>query len=316
MRRMKIFLREPIHPEALALLERRAAVFGDFSRLSEADALITRNLKVTEALLARAEKLKVIGIHGTGVDDVDLAAAARRGIAVMNAPHLNSDAVAELIVLLALALSRRLCLADRMLRAEYPLAAAPAALAGTELRGKTLGLIGTGDIARKAAAMLKAAFAVRVVAFSRSLTPERAAALGMAYCGSVGEVLAQADILNIGVPLTPETDGMIGAAQLALARPTAILINTARGRVVDEDALYDALAAGRLAGAACDVFSSEPPTLRGTPLLSLDNFIATPHIGANTDEALRRVGLATVRQVLDVLDGKPARNLCRPDGTP
>jgi D-3-phosphoglycerate dehydrogenase len=178
-----------------------------------------------------------------------------------------------------------------------------------ELRGKTLGLVGTGDIAMRAAAMFKAAFSMRVIGFSPSLTDERAKSLCIGRCASVAQVFANADIISVGVRLSDETRGLIGEKELSAAKPGALLINTARGGVVNEQALYRALVHGPLGGAACDVFASEPPT-RENPLVGLPNFIATPHIGASTDEALLRVGLSAVTQIFDVLDGKTPVHEC------
>lgn len=308
---MNVFLCEPIHPRALALLQSRAHVFSDRALLAQADAAINRNLHMDDAFLAQCPALKVIGIHGTGTDGVDLAAAAWRGVRVVYAPGENARSVAELIVGLALCLARKICQADRMLHSGVPVACADARLAGTELHGKTLGLVGVGNIAVLAAGMMRAAFSMDVVGYAPSLTDERAAQLGMTRCADVRQVLARADVISIGVPLTPQTRGMIGAAELACVRPGALLINTARGGIVDEDALYDALVHGPLGAAACDVFVQEPPT-QALPLLQLPNFVATPHLGAATDEALLRVGMSVVTQVLDVLDGKAPAHECFP----
>lgn len=306
---MKIFLCEYIHPDARTMLEARAEIIDDWARIGEADGILNRNLNIDEAILERCPKLKVIGIHGTGVDGVDLEAARRRGVAVVNTPHQNADSVAELIVLLTLELARRAYLADRAIRIGVPYPTGAQALRGMELRGKTLGLVGCGDIALRAADILRKGFGMRVIGWSRSLTPQRAAVLGVERCSSMEEVFANADVINIGLALNPETAGIIDARVLAAAKPGALLINTARGALVDEAALYDALCSGTLAAAACDVFVQEPPTLEN-PLVALPNFLATPHIGANTEEALRRVGCMTARQMLDVLDGKTPANLC------
>lgn len=234
---LKIFLCEPIHPRALALLKTRAEVFSDPACLGRADAAISRNLRMDAAFLEQCPALKVIGIHGTGTDRVDLAAAAQRGVRVVYAPGENAQSVAELIVGLTLALARRVYLADRMLQTGEALAIADARLTGMELHGKTLGLVGVGSIARRAAEMFRRAFGMSIVGYSPSLTEERAACLGIARCTCVREVFAWADVVSIGVPLTPQTRGLVGTAELAAAKPGALLVNTARGGVVDEDAL-------------------------------------------------------------------------------
>ena len=306
---MKIFLCEYIHPDARAMLAARAELIDDWARIGEADGILNRNLNIDAALLERCPSRKVIGIHGTGTDGVDLAAARAKGVAVVNTPGQNAGAVAELIVLLALEGSRKAYLADRAIQAGTPYPTGAQALRGTELGGKTLGLVGCGDIALRAAGILRRGFGMRVIGWSRSLTPEKAAALDIERCGSIREVFAGADVVNIGLALNEDTRGIIGAAELAAAKPGCLLINTARGALVDEAALYAALKNGPLGAAACDVLAQEPPT-RSDPLTELPNFFATPHIGANTEEALRRVGCMTAQQMLDVLDGKTPENLC------
>jgi len=306
---VKVFLCENIHRDALALLKTRAEVVSDWARISEVDAAIDRNYRLDEQLLSQMKNLKAVAIHGTGTDDVDLKYCDEHGIKVFNVPHQNADSVAELIVLLSLALLRKIHLADRLVCSDTPIANAPPELMGSELSGKTLGLIGTGDIAIRAARMMRDGFRVKVMGWSRSLTPEKARLLGIEYCEDKYEVLKNADIVSIGVALNDETTDLIGEREFECMKSSAILINTARGAIVNSDALYKALMSGKIAGAACDVFKVEPPTT-DNPLVGLDNFIATPHIGANTEEALRRVGMKTVEGIFAVMDGKEAENIC------
>ena len=311
----KVFLCEYIHPEAYAYLKAHAEVIHDWDRLSEAEALIDRNLKITDEIMEAAKSLRLIGIHGTGVDDVDMAAAGRRGIQVFSVPHQNSRSVAEMNVALMLALGRKIVRADRILRGQAGRSAAEstgspesemtdrmAELQGMELAGKTLGLIGVGDISRQTADICRKGFNMEVIGWSRSLTEEKARRMDMAYADSMAEVFQKADVIVVGVALTPETRHLIGREQLAQMNPEAMLINTTRGAVLDEQALYESLAKGEIGGAACDVFAEEPISA-GHPLLALDNFVAAPHLGANTEEALRRVGMAVVQGVLNCLDG-------------
>ena len=300
---MKIFLCESIHPEALALLESRAEIIVDWARIGEADAIVNRNLKLPAETLCRAKSLKVIAVHGTGSDGIDLDYCRGQGVTVLYVPYENARSVAELIVALTLNLLRKIALADRLILSGAPVKNASPELFGSELSGKTLGLIGVGDIARRAAKIMQDGFGVKVIGYSPSFTGEEAEKLGIKRCGSVSEVLRQADVISLGVHLTPQTAHMISYGEFALVKPTAILINTSRGGVVDEAALYDALTTGKLAAAACDVWAQEPPTRR-SPLVGLDNLLATPHLGANTDEALRRVGVTMARQIFDALDGK------------
>lgn len=298
-----VFLCEPIHPAALERLERAAEVISDPARLGEIRGAINRNLKMDAAWMDRCPNLQVIGIHGTGTDGVDLAAARERGIRVVYAPGENARSVAELIAGLALSMARRLPQLDRQIQSGEILTVG-GSIPGMELRGKVFGTLGLGNIGREAVQILRDGFGMRPAACAPSLTPERAEALGLIFCDSPRTLFRMADVISINVPLTENTRGMVNEAVLSQAKPGSILINTSRGAVVDETALYHVLKNGPLGAAACDVLCREPPTLEN-PLVGLPNFLALPHIGANTDEALYRVSMRTVEQVLAVLDGRP-----------
>lgn len=297
----KVFLCEYIHPEAFRMLAERAEIVSEESRLPECDAAINRNLRMDKAWLDRCPRLKVIGVHGTGLDGVDLAEAQRRGIRVVNTPGENAASVAELIVTLALMLSRHVLKYDRDLQAGKPLVNGGGSLAGRELGGRVFGTIGTGNIARKAVRILTQGFGMEAIGWSPNMDDRKAAELGLRRCENMEEVFRKADIVSLSVPLTETTRGMVDAAVLAQMKPGAILINTARGGLVEETALYEALTSGKLAAAGCDVLNQEPPTL-DNPLVHLPNFAAVPHIGANTEEALYRVSTRTVQQVLEALE--------------
>ena len=297
---MKVFLCEFIHPEARRHLEMNAEIISDWDRINEVDAIINRNLQITKEIMEKASNLKVIAIHGTGTDGVDIEEAKKRGIDVFSTPHQNADSVAELIVGLVLSLARKISLAGKLIGTGKKIGNAPAELKGTELKEKTFGLVGTGDIALRAAKIMKYGFGMKIIGCSRSLTKEKAEALEIKYCESLNEVLKRADIINIGVSLNDSTINMINSENIKLMKKSAYIINTSRGKVIDEIALYEALKNNDIAGAACDVFINEPPNL-DNPLLSLDNFVATPHIGANTDEALYRVGMTVVKGILEKL---------------
>lgn len=302
---MKIFLCEPIHEKAYEFLKQQAEIIDDYSKISEVDAIINRNLHIDGELMSQCPHLKVIGIHGTGKDGVDLEKAGQLGIKVVYVPYENADSVAELIVALTLAAARNIVLADRMIQNGEKLSSGSALLMGMELKGKTFGMVGCGDIAMRAGRRLKNGLGMRLIGYSPSLTDEKAAELGIERCAAIEEVFENADVINIGVHLTPQTEGMIDMNVMRHARPGAILINTARGAVIREQDLYKALKQNIISAAACDVFEQEPPT-RENPLLSLPNFIGTPHIGATTEEALYRVGMSVVTQVMDVLEGRQA----------
>lgn len=248
--------------------------------MTRADAIIVRSAtRVTRDIIERASELKVVGRAGAGVDNIDLDAATERGIAVLNAPAGNTVSAAELTFALILALARRVIAADRSVRA---MTWKTPGLAGVELNAKTLGLIGAGRIGGEVARRARA-FGMKVLVYDPYLPAARAAELGAERC-QLDEVIEQADFLTVHVPLTPSTISMIGEDELRRMRPSACLVNAARGGVVDEAALARALADGWLAGAALDVFSEEP--LRASsPLIGAPNLILTPHLGASTAEA-------------------------------
>ena len=305
---MPVYVLDPISPRALARLGPDVVDWRDPALAAwpeRADAIITRTSPVAAADIARARRLKVIGKHGVGVDNIALDAARARGIPVVNTPGANADGVAELVLAMALAAARHLVAADRALRAGN---LAPASLPpGRELAGRRLGVAGFGQVGRRVADLFARALRMPVMAYDPALPAEAIRAAGATPAGSIDELVAASDVLSLHLPLTAATRGLIGARELALMPEGAILINTARGGIVDEAALAAALRRGRPAAAASDVFVTEPPP-PDHPLLLLPNFIATPHLGAATAELLDRVGLLVVEQVLEVLAGKPPRH--------
>jgi D-3-phosphoglycerate dehydrogenase len=253
------------------------------------------------AVLARAERLKVISRNGVGVDRIDLAAASRRGVAVTITPGANRTGVAELAIGLMFALARQLPqVAQAAKRGLWR------QLKGWELGGKTLGLIGYGAIGREVATR-GAALGMRVLAYDPYQPGD---VVGAERC-ALPELLKASDIVSLHAPLTPETEGLIGPAALAQMKQGAVLINTARGGLVDEAALYQALTQGKLAGAAMDAFIDEPPT--ANPLLGLDTFIATPHIGAATHESSARANVMAAENLLAVLGGEACPHVINAD---
>lgn len=294
---MKVYLCEDIHKAAYDKLAQHAEIISEESRLPEVEAIINRNLQIDRAWMDRCPNLRIIGIHGTGTDGVDLMAAREKGIHVFNVPHQNARSVAELIVSFALILSRKLALADRLILAGNVKENAPAYLRGMELSGKTFGMIGCGEIACMAAAILRDGFGMKILGYSPHLTEEKARKGGFAYAATMEEVLENADIINIGASLNESTKNMIDYDKLKLVKKHAMLINTARGGIVVEEDLARALQDGTLAAAACDVFTQEPVNSKN-PLIGLPNFVATPHIGATTEEALYRVGINVVDGIL------------------
>ncbi len=265
------------------------------AQLESADALLVRSaVQVDAKLLESAKKLRVIGRAGVGVDNIDLDAATRKGIAVMNTPGANAVAVAEQTIGVMLAMARQLCRADALMHAGKW---EKKSLQGTELRGKTLGIVGLGRIGMEVARRGRV-FGMEIMAHdpfvSTSVAKEQNIRLG-----TLEEVYAAADYLTLHVGLTPQTQGMINAESLQKMKKGVRLVNCARGELVDEAALSDALKQGRVAGAALDVFMEEP--LKNSPLTEMDNVILTPHIGGSTKEAQEAVGVQIAQQVKDYL---------------
>jgi D-3-phosphoglycerate dehydrogenase len=275
--------------------EQLAAILPDY------DALIVRSqVQVDADMIAAGSRLVVIGRAGVGVDNVDLEAATRAGITVVNAPTGNTIAAAEHTLALLYGVARRTAAADASLRrGEWR----RAEFTGLELRGRTLGIIGLGKIGQAIADRARAMEMI-VVGADPYVTAEQAAHHGVELM-DMAMLLASADVLTVHVPLTRATRNLIGKAEIAQLRPGAIVLNVARGGIVDEAAVADALASGHLAGAGFDVFETEPPT--GSPLLQAPNTLLTPHLGASTAEAQVLIAEEIAAQVLDVLEGRSAR---------
>lgn len=305
---MTVYLSEYIYPEARKLLESRAKVVDNFENSQEIDAIILRGVNVDAAIMDKCPNLKVIGKHGVGCNTIDLEAAKERGITVLNTPRTNTNSVAELIVGEMLDVARNITAANNGAIEGKFTTIAPKAMTGLELTGKTLGLVGTGNIARRVAEILQGGFGVKIVAYDPYVSAEAMEKMGYRKFEDVGDMIAEADIINVSVPLTPGTVNLISGAVFDRFRPNAILINAARGGIVNEQELYEALKAGKLRGAACDAFVQEPPTGENTNLFRLSNFIGTPHIGAATEESLERTGLEVVEEVLRVLEGKEPKH--------
>jgi D-3-phosphoglycerate dehydrogenase len=263
--------------------------------LKDADALIVRSaVKATPALIEQANAVRVIGRAGVGVDNVDVEAATKRGIVVMNTPGGTAVAVAELAIGMMFALARHLVRADVTTRAGQW---EKKSLQGTELNNKTLGIIGVGRIGAEVAKRARA-LGMKVIASDPYLAPARAAELEIEL-GAVEKVYASADYLSLHVGLTPQTTKMLNDAAFAQMKKGVRIVNCARGELIDEAALAKALESGQVVAAAVDVFAQEPP--KDSPLLKSQNLLATPHIGASTKEGQEAVGVQIARQVRDYL---------------
>ena len=260
----------------------------------DADIIAIGNLPFPREVLEKYENVKMLAVAFTGLDHVDLKYCEERGIKVQNCAGYATTAVAELTFGLLLDLCRNIGKCDTAARN----GGTKAGLIGFELEGRTMGIVGTGAIGARVA-KLAAAFGMDVIAYSR--TPGKVA--GVRYV-SLEELLAQADVVSLHVPLTDETRGMIGAEELALMKKTAVLVNTARGPVVDTKALADALNSGRIAGAAIDVFDAEPPLDADEPLINAKNTVVTPHVAFATDESMIKRAEIEFRNIAEFIKDK------------
>jgi D-3-phosphoglycerate dehydrogenase len=264
-----------------------------------AAVLVRSAAKVTAKVLEAADALEAVGRAGIGVDNIDVARATERGIVVMNTPNANATTTAELSIAHLLSLSRNLPAADRSVRGGKW---ERSALTGVEVAGKTLGIVGFGTIGRLAAARAKG-LRMNLLVHDPFVTPDMVAKAG-GEAVDLDRLLAEADYVSLHCPVTPQTRGLMGAAQFAAMKKGARFINCARGALVDEQALADALVSGHLAGAAVDVFAAEPPV--GSPLLEAPNIVFTPHLGASTQEAQVATGVEIAKQVVTYLEtGEP-----------
>jgi D-3-phosphoglycerate dehydrogenase len=307
---MKILVAEPLAAAGMEMLKAQSGweviqsdPKGFTQHLADADALLVRSAaKVTKEVLAKAPKLKAIGRAGIGVDNVDLKAATAAGVLVMNTPGGNAVSVAEHTLGLMLAMARSI----------------PQAIAstkggkwekkkflGTELRGKTLGVVGLGSIGREVVRRARC-FEMKIIASDPYVNSQTAADLGIVLV-SLDDLYRQSDYITLHVALTTDTQGMLNDAAFAKMKKGVRVVNCARGELIDGEALRHAMESGKVAGAALDVFQTEPPAA-GEPLLALDNVLATPHIGGSTEEAQEIVGVRIVEQVIEYLKSGVALN--------
>jgi D-3-phosphoglycerate dehydrogenase / 2-oxoglutarate reductase len=308
---------DPIHAEGIAILQAAGEVVELFApgvdtaqAWALADGLVIRTSPLPAARLAQCARLKVVGKHGVGVDNIDIAAATNAGIVVFNTPGANALAVAEGAITLMLAVVKR-TRAGHDLVASGRFAERGPWRAG-DLTGNTLGLVGGGRIAGEVARIARRGFSMRVLVYDPYASAAQAAAMNAEKIESLDAMLAAADLVSIHVPLTAETKGLIGRARLARMRPGAVLVNTARGGIVDEAALAEALAAGRLLGAGIDVFENEPPE-NENPLFKLPNVVLSPHVAGITEDSARRMALGAAQGVVDVLQGRKPEAMLNPE---
>ncbi|KAH9879545.1 hypothetical protein IAQ61_001363 [Plenodomus lingam] len=311
----KILIPEKVSPDGLALLqdqfdvderkglspEELKSIIGDY------DALIVRSeTKVTADLLSQAKKLKVVARAGVGVDNVDVQSATSHGIIVVNSPSGNINAAAEHTIALLMAVARNVADASQSIKAGKW---ERSRLVGVEAKEKTLAIVGLGKVGLTVARIANG-LGMRLVAYDPYANPNLAAAASVTLLSSLAELLKMADFLTLHTPLIASTKGMIGKAELATMKPTARILNVARGGMIDEDALVEALNAGTIAGAGIDVFTSEPPQpdSSASRLIAHPKVVATPHLGASTKEAQENVSIDVCEQVVSILSGELPRS--------
>ncbi|UCE13132.1 MAG: hypothetical protein JSV04_13200 [Candidatus Heimdallarchaeota archaeon] len=303
---MKILIADSIAASAVAELEKEFEVIEHHysttelvNEISKYDAIIVRSAtKITPEVIEKASLLKVIGRAGIGVDNIDVSAATERGIFVVNSPRASTISVAEMTIAFILALSRKIIQASsRTKKGEWP----KKQLMGMELFGKTLGFVGCGRIGAEVVKRAKA-FGLKCLVYDPYLPDEAFHKIGAEKVEDLKLILQKSDFITIHALLTDETRGMISKDELDQMKPSAFIINCARGGIIDEDALYDALKENKIAGAALDVFAVEP--VKNNKLFELENVYVSPHISASTKEAQERAGQITAEQVRLVLKGQ------------
>jgi len=315
-----IVLAGAIHPDGRAVLEKEARVVvcedeteaGLVKMAAEAQGVLFRvRPRCTESLMAACRSLKVVGRHGVGLDTVDIPAATRLGVAVVHAPGSNSQAVAEHALMLMLTCVKRTFAVDKATRAgDWSTARA----GNTELGGKTLGIVGVGNVGRRVA-KFAGALGMRVLGYDKYVADDELRRRGAEPVTSLEALVPQVDVLTCHTPLTPETKHMINAKTLGLMKRGAIYVNTSRGGVQDERAVFEALTRGKLGAAGIDVFEEEPTPL-DNPILNLPNVVVSCHVAGVTNEANRQMGVQVVGEMLRVLRGERPDVLVNPDVWP
>ncbi len=315
----KVVITDLIDNYGLEILKREAEVVclsklpdGILSdEASTAHAVLVRGRKkIDRDLVEQAKNLLVIAKHGVGYDNIDVEAATQKRILVVNTPEANLESVAEHNIGLMLSLSKNICNSGRVLREDKFTRRED--YIGVEIKDKKLGVIGLGRIGSELARKCKFAFDMDVIYYDPYVPEEKVGELGYKKAEKLEALLTEADYVVICVPLTEETRNLIGSAELGLMKEGAFLINSSRGNIVDESALYDHLSQRRIAGAALDVFSQEPPASEH-PLFKLDNFIGTPHIAGVTREAMRRMATTAAEEIIRVFRGQIPKHPVNPE---
>lgn len=323
MSKPKVYVTRKVYDEGLDLLKKYAdvEVYGKnggiphnllVKKVADVEGLLCLlSDKIDAEVINAGKNLKVISNYAVGYNNIDIKTATEKGIYVTNTPGILTETTADLAFSLLMSVSRRIVEADKYVRrGEWRVAWGPKMYTGGDIWGKTLGIIGFGRIGQ---AMARRGLGFNMKVFYNSVTrkPELEKEMGVEW-GSIEDILKKSDFVSLHVPLTPDTNGMIGAEQLALMKATAYIINTARGQVIDEKALYRALKNGKLAGAGLDVFQIEPINM-DNPLLTLDNIVVAPHIGSASVETRTEMSIMNAKDILAVLQGKDPVNLVNPE---
>ena len=324
MARPKVFMTRPYHPEAAALLERHFDVEaweqGDVSppkpmlmeRAADCDAFFTESYdRLDGDVFGAAKALKVVGQRSVGTDNLDIRAATNRGILLGNTPGVLHESCADLTFALMLDVARRIAYSDREVRAGRWTVLTQTPYIGTDVHGQTLGIVGLGLIGQAVARRARG-FDMRVVYHSRTRKPDAEAQHGLEWLGDLPSLLRESDFVSLHMPLTSETEGLIGDAELGQMKREAFLINTTRGRTVDLKALYRALVDGTIAGAGLDVTDPEPiPS--DHPLLSLPNLVITPHIASASSATFKTMARMAAENIIAALMGQPMASCINPE---
>ena len=307
---LKVLVSDPIADEGIDILRREflVDVATELSpdelkrKIPGYDALLVRSqTQVTGDVIEAGNRLKIIGRAGVGVDNIDVAAATKRGVIVVNAPEGNTISAAEHTIAMILAISRKIPDAHRSLSSRKW---ERKKFMGVELRGKTLGIVGIGRVGAEVAKRA-ISFEMELLAYDPFISSEKAVELGVKLT-NIDEIISKSDYITIHTPLTKNTENLIDTEKFEKMKPSVYMINCARGGIINEDALHDALKSGKVAGAAIDVFTEEPPLK--SPLLDLENVVVTPHLGASTEEAQVKVAVAVAEQIKNALNGRPVKN--------
>lgn len=297
---MKVYLNDTISESAYNRLKKHVEIVDNYEHPEELDAIIVRQQYCTREVISKAVKCRIIQQHGTGLDRIDVEAAGEYGIPVYNTPGLNAQSVAEYAVMMMLSLSKKARSIDRKVHAGLIHSFGMPETVGVEMYGKRLGLVGYGHIAKIVAGIAREGFRMEISCFSEHMTRAEAEKEKIRQVGSLEELFETNDYISLHNLLTDRTHHMINDKVLEHAKPGLIFVNTARGGLVDESALYRALVSGRLGAAGLDVFEHEPPDC-SNPLLGLDNVIAGMHVAGSTYDALERNGKAVVDNVFKAL---------------